>query len=96
VQYDKPVCGALASRLSSLDAAEKHAAWLSFRSGLSDRRENVGAEDGEELSNAGQKYFHVLTVRFGKFRATCLILFKGKSTDLSGLGNEAALEIPHM
>jgi hypothetical protein len=53
VEYDEAVRGALASRLGSLDAVEEHPAGLSFRGGLSDRRENVGAEDGKELPNAG-------------------------------------------
>ena len=43
VQYDEAVRGTLASRLGSLDPAEEHAAGLSLRSRLSDRRENVGA-----------------------------------------------------
>ena len=31
----------------------QHPTGLSFRSGLNDRRQNVGAEDGKELPNAG-------------------------------------------
>ena len=76
VEYDEAVRGQLASRLGSLDAAEEYAAGLSFRGGLSDRREYVGAENGKELPNASQKDFHVLAVRFGKLRATRVILLE--------------------
>ena len=53
MEYDEAVRSTLSSRLGSLDAAEEHATGLSFSGGLSDRRENVGAEDGKELPNAG-------------------------------------------
>ena len=49
LEYDEAVRRTLAPRLGALVAAEEYAAGLSFRGGLSDRRENVGAEDGEEL-----------------------------------------------
>ena len=51
-EYNETVRGALASRLGSLDAAEENTAGLSFRGGLSDRREDLGAENGKELPNA--------------------------------------------
>ena len=52
VEYDEAICGALSSCLGSLDAAEEHPTWLSVRGGLSNRCENVGAENRKELSNA--------------------------------------------
>jgi len=63
---------------------------------LSDRCENVRAENGNELPNARKKHFHVLAVGFGKPRAASLILFERESADLSGLGEEAALKKSHM
>ena len=64
LEYDEAIRRTLAPRLGARAAAEEYAAGWSFRGGLSDRRENVGAEDGEELPNACQKDFHVFAVRF--------------------------------
>ena len=72
LEHYEPVPGALAPSLGSLDAAEEHATGLSVRSGLSNRRENVGAEDRQELPNASQEHLHVFAVRFGKLRAASL------------------------
>jgi hypothetical protein len=96
VEYDEAARCALSSRLGSLNPADEYAAGLSFRGGLSDRCENVGAENGKQLSNSRQKNFHVLAVRFGKLGAASLILFEREPADLSGLGEEAAFKISHM
>ena len=53
VEYDEAIRRALATRLGSLDAAEEHATRRGVRGGLSNRRENVGTEDRQELPNAG-------------------------------------------
>jgi hypothetical protein len=60
--YDEAGRGTLPSRLSVFYAGVEHAAGQTFRSVLSDWSENVGAENGKELSNVCQKYFHVLAV----------------------------------
>ena len=45
-ENDETIYGTLASPLGTFDTAVKHATGLRFRSGLSNRREDIGAEDG--------------------------------------------------
>jgi hypothetical protein len=68
-EYDEAARGAPASCLGSLDAGEEVASGLSFVGGLTDRSENVTAENWKELPNTGQEHLHILAVRFGKPRA---------------------------
>jgi len=56
----------LALRHGPVDAAIEYSASLSFRSGLSDRRENVGAENRKELPDSGQEHRYVFPFRFRK------------------------------
>jgi len=62
LEYDETIHCTLAPRHGALDAAKEYAAGLSFRGVLSDRGNNVGAENWEELPNACQKHLHILAV----------------------------------